>query len=255
MLDDLLQVMARLRDPETGCPWDRKQSFETIAPYTIEEAYEVADAIARGDYEDLRDELGDLLLQVAYHAQIASERGLFDFEDVSRAIVAKLVRRHPHVFGELQAGDDAELARRWEADKARTRKQRGRHGAFDGLARNLPALRMAHKLQARAAQDGFDWKEGVEVLAKLDEELDEVRQAVAVGDGLVEEIGDLLFTVVNLSRRFSIDAETALRKANRKFETRFNRVEDKLKTQGRGLRDATLQELDALWEEVKAEEA
>ncbi len=246
--------MARLRDPETGCPWDREQGFETIAPYTVEEAYEVADAIERGDYQDLRDELGDLLLQVVYHARIASEQGLFDFEDVTRAVVVKMVRRHPHVFGDLEAGDAAELARRWDADKARVHEQRGRRGVLDGIARNLPALRRAHKLQSRAAHNGFDWKDGDDVFAKLDEELAEVRVAAAGGNGLAEEIGDLLFTVVNLSRHFSIDAEDALRRAGHKFERRFGRVEEKLKARGRVPRDATLEEMDDLWEEVKAEE-
>ncbi len=246
--------MARLRDPETGCPWDREQSFETIAPYTLEEAYEVADAIERGDHQDLCDELGDLLLQVVYHAQIARERGLFDFEDVARAIVAKMVRRHPHVFDDFEAADDAELERRWEADKARTRAAQGRHGVFDGVARNLPALRAACKLQSRAAHCGFDWKNRSGVFGKLDEELAEVREAAAGNGGLAEEIGDLLFTVVNLSRRFSINAEDALRKANRKFERRCGRVEDKLKARGRTLAGATPGEMDELWEEVKAEE-
>ena len=247
--------MERLRDPETGCPWDRKQSFETIAPYTIEEAYEVVDAIERGDHQGLCDELGDLLLQVVYHAQIARDQGLFDFEDVVRAVTAKMTRRHPHVFGDLEVGDDTELARRWEADKAHVRKEKGQRGTFDGIARNLPALRIAHKLQSRAAHHGFDWEESTDVFAKVDEEVAEVRAAISEGNGIADEIGDLLFTAVNLSRHFSIDAEGALRKANLKFERRFNRVEEKLEARGRRLRDATLEELDGLWDEVKAEES
>ena len=253
-IDRLLDVMTRLRDPQTGCPWDRRQSFETIAPYTIEEAYEVADAIERGDYRDLRDELGDLLLQVIYHARIASELGHFDFKDVVRSITAKMVRRHPHVFDDLDALDDAELAQRWEADKAHVRGERGQHGVFDGIARNLPALREAYKLQSRAARYGFDWRNAAGVFDKLDEELAEARSSVAGGDDPAEEIGDLLFTVVNLSRHFSISAEDALRQASRKFERRFAQVEDRIKASGRTLDDVTLGEMDTLWEEVKAEE-
>ena len=253
----LLEVMARLRNPETGCPWDLKQDFKSISSYTLEEAYEVVDAIERCDYPDLCDELGDLLLQVVYHARIAAERGLFDFEDVVRSVTAKMVRRHPHVFGDFEPGDDAELSLRWEDDKARSRRRRGRHGVFDGIARNLPALRVAHKLQQRAADRGFNWRHCDEMLNKLDEELAEVRNAVASGD-LEEEIGDLLFTVVNLSRHFSIDAEYALRQANRKFERRFSRVVEKLrsrlKAQERDERDVSVEELDTLWDEVKNEE-
>ena len=192
---------------------------------------------------------------MGYHAQIAHEKGLFNFEDVARTVTAKMMRRHPHVFGDLEVSDDAELMPRWEADKARTRKEKGQNSVFDGMARNLPALRRAHKLQSRAARNGFDWKESADVLVKVDEELAEVREAIGEGNGLASEIGDLLFTIVNLSRHFSIAAEDALRKSNLKFERRFSRVEEKLKAQGRGLHDANLEELDDLWEEVKAEES
>ena len=252
-IDQLIDVLVRLRHPKTGCPWNQEQNFEKIAYYTLEEAYEVVDAVERKDYEDLCEELGDLLLQVVYHAQIASEQGLFKFEDVVQSIVDKMVHRHPHVFKGIEAGDNAELARRWDTDKAQMRKQRGQHRVFDGIARNLPPLRIAHKLQSRARHSGFDWKQPVDVLEKIDEEVLELRMAIANDDNIAEEIGDLLFTVVNLSRHFSINAEDALRKANRKFERRFNCIEEKLEAQGRNLNDASSEEMNDLWEEVKSD--
>ncbi len=242
--------MERLRDPETGCPWDRKQGFQTIAPYTLEEAYEVVDAIEREDYPGLREELGDLLLQVVYHAQIASEKRLFDFRDVVDSITAKMIERHPHVFGDLEAGDDAELARRWDYGKQQVYKQRG-HGTFGGIARNLPALRLAHKLQSRVACKGLDWEKSSDVLAKLDEEAAELRVALERNEGIAEELGDLLFTLVNLSRHLSIDAEDALRQSSRKFENRVCFIEEQLEAQGRNWESVSQEELESLWEQAK----
>ena len=255
----LLDLMKRLRDPETGCPWDCKQEFHTIAPYTLEEAYEVVDAIDREDHQGLCEELGDLLLQVVYHSQIANEKKLFDFDDVVNSIVDKMIRRHPHVFGDLESGDDAELAQRWERDKEKTRGKQGHHGVFDGIARNLPALRLADKLQNRAASKGFDWEESSGVLEKLDEEVCELRDAIDKNgadknNDVAEEIGDLLFTIVNLSRHFSIDAEDALRRSGRKFTRRVGLIEEKLRIRKRDWRHIAPEELNDLWEQVKAEE-
>ena len=251
-IDKLLEVMRRLRDPETGCPWDRKQAFQTIAPYTLEEAYEVVDAIERGDYQGLREELGDLLFQVVYHAQMASEKKLFDFSDVVDSITAKMIRRHPHVFGDSEAGDAAELARRWDFDKEQARKKR-RHGTLDGIARNLPALRLAQKLQSRAAYKGLDWEKSSDVLAKIDEEAAELRVALESNDGIAEELGDLLFTLVNLSRHLSIDAEDALRKSNRKFEKRVGFIEERLRARELDWENVSPEELEALWEQAKSQ--
>ena len=262
----LRDVMARLRDPERGCEWDVAQTFATIAPYTIEEAYEVADAIERGDLDDLRDELGDLLLQVIFHARIAEERGAFDFDDVARAIVAKLVRRHPHVFGEGRGDGTArpsDSARRdaWEAAKAAERDAKaagapgpaGTPSALDGVARSLPALSQADKVQRRAARVGFDWPDADPVRAKVGEELDEVAEAAAAGDAdaLEDELGDLLFSVVNLARHHDVDAESALRRANLKFERRFRRVEAIAAAEGTALDALDLAGLDTLWERAK----
>ena len=256
-IDRLLEIMRRLRDPETGCPWDRKQGFQTIAPYTLEEAYEVVDAIEREDYRELREELGDLLLQVVYHAQIASEKKLFDFGGVVDSIATKMIRRHPHVFGGLEAGDDAagddaELARRWDRDKEQARKRR-RGGAFDGIAKNLPALHLAHKLQSRMAYKGLDWEKSSDVLEKLDEEVAELHTALERNDGIAEELGDLLFTLVNLCRHLSVGAEDALRKSNRKFEKRVGFIEEKLKTQGRDWESVSPEELEVLWKQAKSQ--
>jgi ATP diphosphatase len=257
----LRAIMAALRDPETGCPWDREQSFATIAPYTIEEAYEVADAIERGAMEDLADELGDLLLQVVYHAQLAEEAGHFRFEDVGEAVCAKMIRRHPHVFGDQRDGRDAAgQTRAWEAVKAAERAGRAaRTSALDGVTLGLPALTRALKLQARAARVGFDWPDVSGVTDKIVEEARELAaecDAVGAGDParLAEEYGDLLFVMVNLGRWLGVDPEAALRATNAKFERRFRAVEQGLAAQGRPPQDATLAEMDALWDAAKAAE-
>jgi ATP diphosphatase len=261
-IERLLEVMARLRDPERGCPWDREQDFATIAPYTIEEAYEVADAIARGDMADLEDELGDLLLQVVYHAQMAREAGRFDFETVARRIAAKMIRRHPHVFGDAKVADSSAQTRAWEESKALERRDRARAsgeppGVLAGVPLALPALARAQKLQQRAARVGFDWPDSAGVLAKIEEELAEIRAELAI-DGarqrLADEVGDLLFAVVNLARHLEVDAEAALRQASAKFERRFQAIEQAVRATGRKLEDASLDELEALWQHAKTGE-
>jgi len=266
-IEDLVRVMARLRDPETGCPWDIEQSFTTIAPYTIEEAYEVADAIARGDIEHLKDELGDLLLQVVYHARMAEELGRFDFGDVVDAIARKMIRRHPHVFEDpiLRAG--FEKSRVWERIKAEEKASReaGEAGSvLDDVPVALPALTRAVKLQAKAARVGFDWPSLDPVLAKAEEELDELKAARAAAGAaggaelmakVVEEFGDLLFVMANIARHLKIDPEAALRDANLKFIRRFGKIEAALRAEGRSPEDSTLEEMDQLWDEAKAEEA
>lgn len=262
-LDGLLELMARLRDPDTGCPWDIEQTFATIAPHTIEEAYEVADAIDGGDMDHLKDELGDLLFQVVFYAQMASEmakeQGAFDFHDVAAAITEKMVRRHPHVFGD-QTGIDSALAQtvNWEALKEQERKDQAaaddrRHGALDGVSRGLPALLRAHKLQKRAARVGFDWPDARGVFDKFREEMAELEAEVATGDraALEHEMGDVLLTCVNLARKLDIDAEAALRHANTRFETRFAHIERALWGQGRSVEDADLDELENLWQQAK----
>jgi ATP diphosphatase len=255
----LLQVMARLRDPAGGCPWDLEQDFSTIAPYTIEEAYEVADAIARGDLEHLKDELGDLLLQVVYHAQMAKEAGLFDFDQVAAAIADKMIRRHPHVFGSAAVDGARAQSRAWEAVKASERASKAgaaesHHGVLDDVPLALPALVRAAKLQRRAAQVGFDWPEPVQVLDKLDEEIAELRTELkgqAKVDRLSDEIGDLLFAVVNLARKAGVQPGPALDRANRKFRERFERIEALCAERGIELDSAGLDVLDGLWNEVK----
>lgn len=253
----LLDIMARLRDPETGCPWDVQQDFRSLVPYTLEEAYEVADAAERGDADDLREELGDLLLQVVFHSRIAEERGLFAFEDVAAAIADKLVRRHPHVFGQRVFATDEERQRFWDDSKVGERQQKGRavaaESVLDGIAASLPALVVAQKLQKRAARHGFDWPEVDGVFAKLREEIDELREACAGDDEdhIREEVGDLLFVGVNLARHLNVDAESALRDGNRKFDRRFRYIEARLAAAGKALADCTLGELEALWDEAK----
>lgn len=256
-IDELLAVMARLRDPQSGCPWDREQTFATIAPYTIEEAYEVADAIERGDMPDLKDELGDLLFQVVFHARMAEEQGQFAFADVVAAIVHKMHRRHPHVFGDARIDTAAEQTAAWETQKARERADKSGHESLlDGITRTLPALARAEKLQKRAARVGFDWPDVHGALAKIEEELQEVRAEIASGDShaLHGEIGDLLFACVNLARYAAVDAESALRATNAKFERRFRFVEQALARGGKRPQDAGLSELDALWEKAKRRE-
>jgi len=259
-LDRLLDIMTRLRDPKDGCPWDVEQTFETIAPYTIEEAYEVADAIARNDLDDLRDELGDLLLQVVFHAQMAREAGHFAFNDVADAISDKMVRRHQHVFGDEDTEGTEHQRRAWEDQKADERRQKSRargedESALDGVPITLPALLRAEKLGKRAAQVGFDWQDPADVFAKIAEETEEVRQEIARDDHarLGEEIGDLLFACANLARKYAIDPESALHGANRRFEVRFRKLENHLKAQDRDPTSMPLEELEALWQAVKRE--
>jgi ATP diphosphatase len=263
----LIELMAALRTPGSGCPWDLEQSFETIAPYTIEEAYEVAEAIARGDLDDLREELGDLLLQVAFHARMAEEAGAFDFGDVVHAITAKLLRRHPHVFGDAGALPVAAVNALWDRIKREekdARAERRKRAGVDqaetlaGVPTGLPALARALKLQQKAANVGFDWNDARAVLAKIREEADEIESALALGQGkpdrLAEEIGDLMFAVVNLARHADADPEITLRAANAKFERRFAAIERALAERGRSPRQSTLTEMDALWDAAKAAE-
>ena len=254
-IERLLGVMARLRDPDGGCPWDLEQTFASIAPYTIEEAYEVADAVERGDLDELKGELGDLLLQVVFHAQIASERGDFRFEDVVAAICEKMIRRHPHVFGDADVADADAQTVAWEAMKAAERAAKGEDkpaGVLDGVARGLPGLTRAVKLQNRAARVGFDWPSSDNVIDKLIEESRELADAKGGDpDALEDEMGDLLFVVANLARHLGVDPETALRRANAKFERRFAHIEAGLATEGRSPNEATLDEMDAYWNEAK----
>ena len=259
-LDDLLRVMARLRDPETGCPWDVQQSFATIVPYTIEEAYEVADAIARGDLGDLKDELGDLLLQVVYHAQLASEQQHFDFTDVADAITAKMIRRHPHVFEDPIRRDEFVGTDLWRRIKDEERAERGEGEApsvLDDVLVGLPALTRAVKLQKRAAEVGFDWPSLAPVLAKAEEEIGELKAAIDSGlpaKNVAEEFGDLLFVMANVARHLGLDPEAALREANAKFVRRFQSIETALAADGRKPQDSTLEEMDTLWDAAKAAE-
>ena len=253
-IDQLLEIMARLRDPKGGCPWDREQSFATIAPYTIEEAYEVADAISRGDTAALKDELGDLLFQVVFHARMAEESGAFAFDDVVNTISNKMLRRHPHVFGEAHVSDAEAQTVAWEVHKAREREGRA---TLDGIALALPALLRAIKLQNRAARVGFDWPNLVPVMDKLREELAEIEHEIATGGGpdrLEDELGDLLFVVANVARHLGIDPEAALRRTNAKFERRFRRIEELLAQKGITPSSSTLEEMDALWDQAKDEE-
>ncbi len=254
-IDRLLAIMARLRDPERGCPWDREQDFATIAPYTIEEAYEVADAIERGDMAALKDELGDLLLQVVFHARMAEEAGHFGFDDVAAAIAEKMVRRHPHVFGDVEIASVSAQNEAWEAHKAVERRARGEAGSvLDGVASAFPALLRAAKISRRAARIGFDWPDARTVIPKLHEEIAELEAELDQGAQpavLEEEIGDLLFAAANLARKLGIEPETALRRATAKFERRFREVEALAAARGIG---ADLDALEALWQEVKKRE-
>ena len=249
----LLAIMARLRDPETGCPWDIEQDFASIAPYTIEEAYEVADAIEREAWGELKGELGDLLLQVVYHAQMAEEAGLFTFSEIADGISDKMVDRHPHVFGDESREKSAEQQTRdWETQKA---KERGTAGVLDGVALGLPALLRALKLQKRLSRVGFDWGAAEPVLDKIDEEIGELQEARTISkDKTEDEFGDLLFVLVNLARHWDIDPEAALRRTNAKVERRFAWIEAALAKSGRRAEDSTLAEMDALWDAAKAAE-
>ncbi|MFN3585625.1 nucleoside triphosphate pyrophosphohydrolase [Phenylobacterium sp.] len=256
-IDRLLAIMAHLRDPEHGCPWDVAQTFATIAPYTVEEAYEVADAIERGDLSDLKEELGDLLLQVVFHARMAEEQGAFAFEDVARAISEKMVRRHPHVFANETYGSLAEQKEGWEALKAAEREAKGRRESLlDDVPVGLPALTRAVKLSKRAATVGFVWPTVQDVVAKLHEEVAELEVEVAAGDleKARHEIGDVLFVVANLARTLDVDPEDALRYTNGKFVRRFRYIEEKLAARGKTPDQSDLAEMDALWNEAKAVE-
>ncbi len=265
----LLEIMAALRTPETGCPWDLEQDFASIAPYTLEEAYEVVDAIERGDLADLRDELGDLLLQVVFHARMAEEQGAFAFPDVVEAITRKLIRRHPHVFGETGTLAPEQVRALWDEIKREEKAERRlareamglpsetrEAGFLGGVPTALPALTRAQKLTAKAAKVGFDWPDPDQVIEKIHEELEEVKEASSTGnrDRIEDEIGDLLFSVTNLARHFGIDPETALRRTNAKFERRFGAIEQALEKQGRQLNDASLEEMEELWVEAKLAE-
>jgi ATP diphosphatase len=256
----LLEIMARLRDPEAGCPWDLRQDYATIVPYTLEETYEVADAIQRGDMAELRDELGDLLFQIVFYSQIAHEEGHFGFDDVARGICDKMIRRHPHVFDDAAYEDDEQLRRAWEAGKAEERADRSTAIApsqMDGVARALPALIRAEKLQKRAARVGFDWPDARGAFDKTREEFDEVEAEIGRGDRqrLQDELGDLLFAMVNVVRLLGADAEQVLSRANEKFERRFRQMEASLRTGGHeDLRTLSLQTLDKAWEDVKRDE-
>lgn len=254
----LLAVMAALRDPQGGCPWDLEQDFKSIAPYTLEEAYEVIDAIERGDMADLREELGDLLLQVVFHSQMAQEAGHFSFADVAAGISDKMIRRHPHVFGDGEERDAKSQTRAWEAQKAQERASKGAEDAslLANIPLALPALVRAEKLTKRAARVGFDWPSADEVFAKLDEELGEVREAIASGDQahIAEELGDLLFVISNLARKLSVDPEAALRSANSKFERRFRWIEQHLAAEGKTCSDVDLDVMEAHWVSAKLDE-
>ncbi|MDZ7791646.1 MAG: nucleoside triphosphate pyrophosphohydrolase [Xanthomonadales bacterium] len=255
-IERLIDIMARLRDPERGCPWDVEQTFRTIAPYTVEEAHEVADAIERDDFDDLRDELGDLLFQVVFHARMAEEQSLFGFDDVADAISDKMVRRHPHVFGDASFDNVDQQSANWEAIKAAERAEKGKAGesALDGVARGLPALRRAVKLQKRAARVGFDWPGPDPIFDKLHEEAEELRAALdnADVDNIEEEIGDLLFVITNLARKLDVDPGAALRRCNRKFERRFRTMEEMARARAVDLADLDHDELEAVYEAAKA---
>ncbi len=255
-LNDLLEVMRRLRDPETGCPWDREQTFASIAPYTIEESYEVADAIARNDLRDLKEELGDLLFQVVFHARMAEEQGLFNFDDVAAGMSEKLIRRHPHVFGETSMRTAEEQTLAWETQKAAERQAKHKTGILDDVPVGLPALTRAAKLTKRAARVGFDWPSVDEVLDKLDEETLELKAEITAGDRdkAHGELGDMLFVLANLARKLEIEPEDALRATNAKFVRRFRSIEAALAVRGKTPDQSDLAEMDDLWNAAKEAE-
>ena len=258
-INRLLTIMSRLRDPQSGCPWDIKQSYATIVPYTLEEAYEVADAIARQSFDELKDELGDLLFQVVFYAQIAKEEGRFEFDDCVAAICDKLERRHPHVFGDINADDADALSaekvlKNWEALKSAERTDAGQHSVLDNIPQAMPALSRANKLQKRCANVGFDWPDVAGCWDKVKEEIVEVEQTTADSPELAEELGDLMFALVNVVRKHKLDPEAVLRAANSKFERRFRAVEHALAVQGKKPQQSDLAEMEALWQKVKAEQ-
>ena len=256
-MQPLLDIMRQLRDPDTGCPWDLKQNFHTIVPYTIEETYELADAIAAEDFSQIRDELGDVLFQVVFYAQMASEESLFTFQDVVDGIADKLRRRHPHVFGATagQGVSASEVKERWEQIKGEERQQKNQQGALDDVPKALPALSRSQKLQKRAARVDFDWSELGAVREKVDEELGELAEAVSEGDSaaIESEVGDIFLAMVNLARHLGVDAEAALREANRRFEDRFRLMETAAKRDGSHLSEESLQRLEARWQTAKRE--
>ena len=268
-LNDLIELMARLRDPLDGCPWDLQQNYQSIVPSTIEEAYEVADAIERGNYTDLRDELGDLMFQTVFYSQLASEEGLFDLEEVISTLVAKLVRRHPHVFpdGTLDSRkgglvsssdvDEQKIKENWEEIKRKERLNKGQLSVLDDIPLNLPALSRAQKTQKRAASLGFDWQNAEQVLPKIDEELAELREAMDQQDkeAVEEELGDLLFSCVNLGRKLKLDSEQVLRKAERKFEYRFKNMEQVIDSEGFLIKDLSIEQLETFWQKAKNKES
>ena len=250
----LQEIMRALRDPQSGCPWDIEQNFKSIAPYTVEEAYEVADAIERENWDDLKNELGDLLLQTVYHTQMAEEENLFNFSDVVNQISEKMIKRHPHVFGGTkQKKTSDQQIQDWEAIKAAERAEKNQTGILDDVALNLPALVRSLKLQKRAARVGFDWPAISQVLKKIDEETKELVEAkeFETQERINEEFGDLMFALVNLGRHLKVDPEEALKKANKKFVTRFKFIEDEIKSQGRNLEDTSLEEMEQLWQSAK----
>ena len=255
-IDQCLAIIAQLRDPEHGCPWDIKQDFNSMLPHLLEETYEVAEAIHTQDRSALREELGDLLLQVVFLSQLAKEEGTFDFYDVLSDIHQKIVYRHPHVFGETKAADSDEALANWEAQKANDAKHQQHESILDDLPFALPALTRAHKIQKRCAKVGFDWDNPQDVLAKVEEELDEVKAEIAnyptSQAALFEELGDLLFATVNLCRHYQLEAESGLREANAKFERRFRKVEAAVKAQGKAVSECNLMELDAIWHQIKS---
>jgi ATP diphosphatase len=252
----LLDIMAALRDPTGGCPWDKTQTFDTIAPYTIEEAYEVADAIAQRDFAALPDELGDLLFQVVYHARMAEEAGLFAFADIAKCISDKMIRRHPHVFGDAASRDATAQTTAWETQKSAERAARKQAGALAGVPTALPALTRAVKLTNRAARVGFDWADADQILRKLDEEIQELRAELSDADPtrLTDEVGDLLFVLANLARKLNLDPETCLRHANKKFCHRFNAMERLFEQEAKNLSELSLEEMETGWQRVKAAE-
>lgn len=257
-ISKLLSIMRQLRDPQNGCPWDIEQNFHTIAPYTVEEAYEVADAIERNDMAELSQELGDLLFQVVFHAQMAEEQGLFGFDDIVAAISDKLIRRHPHVFGDAAIGSAEEQTLAWEEHKARERQQSDKYqSVLDGVAKTLPGLTRAAKLQKRAAKVGFDWQQIAPIFHKLVEETDELKAELdknAHWARIEDEIGDMLFTVVNLARHTAIDPELAIRRANAKFETRFKAMETAMESDGVRFEDLSVDEMESYWQKAKHNE-
>ena len=259
-MEQLLAIMSQLRDPQRGCPWDLKQNFDSIVPYTLEEAYEVADAIEQKNWNDVKEELGDLLFQVVFYAQMAKEQGLFEFDDVVSGISEKLVRRHPHVFSDADFDDEAAVQQNWEAEKAKERAAKEQDvSLLANIPNALPALMRADKIQKRCANVGFDWDELAPVVDKVKEELDEVMdeviQAVPEQQRIEEELGDLLFSVVNLSRHLKVKPELALQKANKKFEKRFRQVEENVLEQGKIISQCSLTELDEAWNSVKEKES